>query len=83
MATPLTLKAAKRLVPGDILYSLTETNSDGTPQRWKVSGWPKLWKTDPGRIEIPLKRGLYAHARINQHELAGFSRTPGRIRRRR
>lgn len=52
--TMLTLAIAKKLVSGDILV-------DKNGHRWKVNGSVKLWKTDPNRIRVPLKHGLYTY----------------------
>ena len=54
----LTLKQAKNLKVGDILYHLINTNSDGTPQRWRVNGKVQTWKKDASRIKVPVKHGL-------------------------
>lgn len=54
----LTLKEAKNLKPGDILYHIINTNSDGTPQRWRVNGKPQTWKRDKSKVKVPVKHGL-------------------------
>lgn len=53
----ITLTQAKALKPGDILI-------DTRGKRWKVNGAVKTWKTDPNRIRVPLKHGLYAYDAI-------------------
>lgn len=65
----LTLEAAKSLRPGTILYHAHNRNADGTAQRWKVNGAPKVWKRSPERVEVPLKHGLYAYGRVTQDDL--------------
>jgi len=50
----ITLEQAKCLRPGDTLL-------DKHKRRWKVNGTVKLWKTDPSRIRVPLKHGLYSY----------------------
>ena len=55
----ITLKQAKQLKHGDIIYNKYYQNTDGTPQRWKINGKVKTWKTRPSEIKIPIKRGLY------------------------
>ena len=65
----ITLDQAKGLKYGDILYHIKNRNSDGTPQRWKVNGKPKVWKTQPGRVRVPLKHGLYRFDYIDQYTL--------------
>jgi len=54
----LTLKEAKNLKVGDVLYHIINTNSDGTPQRWRVNGKPKTWKKDESKVKVPVKNGL-------------------------
>jgi hypothetical protein len=53
----ITLAQAKALKSGDILL-------DKHQRRWKVNGSVKLWKTDPSRIRVPLKHGLYSYDAI-------------------
>lgn len=57
----ITLKQAKALRPGDILHHVQFKNADGTPQRWKVNGQVKTWKTRPDEVRIPIKHGLYSY----------------------
>lgn len=64
----LTLERAKTLKNGDILHHALNVNADNTPQRWKVTS-VKTWKTQPERIRIGLKHGLYAYGSINETEL--------------
>ena len=60
----LTLKQAKELKPGDILH-------DTLGKRWKVNGAVKTWKTDPDRIRVPLKHGLYTYDAIDDGSFHG------------
>lgn len=53
----LSLKEAKRLRVGDILYHNFYKNKNGSPQRWKVEKEVKTWKNDKEKIEITLKHG--------------------------
>ena len=62
----LTLEQAKALTHGTILHHVKNRNSDGTPQRWRVSGKVKTWKRDPGRIRVPVKYGLYVNDAITE-----------------
>lgn len=62
----ITLDQAKNLTPGTILYHATQRNADGTPQRWKVNGMPKVWKRDPARVRVPLKHGLYDYDYLDE-----------------
>jgi hypothetical protein len=64
----ITLAQAKALRPGDMLHHETHKNSDGTCQRWKVSGQPKVWKTRPNEVRVPVKFGLYAHSSVTEYE---------------
>lgn len=65
----MTFEQAKNLKVGDILTHNYLKNKDGTPQRWKVNGKIKLFKKDPTRIEIPIKRRLFEFARLNQNNI--------------
>ena len=57
----ITLDEAKQLQYGDILI-------DRWNKRWKVSGQVKTWKTDPNRIRVPLKHGLYSYDSLNTED---------------
>lgn len=57
----ITLDQAKKLQRGDILI---DTNN----KRWKVSGMVQRWKTQPDRIRVPLKHGLYAYGDLTNNE---------------
>lgn len=65
----ITLKQAKGLKLGQTLHHVTNKNADGTPQRWRVNGKPKTWKRDQGRVEVPLKHGLYTYGRLTEDDL--------------
>lgn len=65
---PLTMEEAKALKRGDILYHRGRIGSDGRPHRWKVNGKVRTWKRDPERVEIPVKRGLYAYDVVTASE---------------
>jgi len=65
----LTVKQAKELRHGDVLYHRTYRNSDGTAQRWRVSGKPHTWKRDPKRVEVPVKHGMYDNDRLDEHSV--------------
>lgn len=58
----LTLEQAKALKRGDILH-------DKGMGRWKVNGQVKTWKTDPTRVRVPVKHGLYAYGYITEANL--------------
>jgi hypothetical protein len=72
----MTLAQAKKLKSGDILLTVGKkyTNYDGTPQRWRVTGKVKLWKKDPKRILVPLKRGLYSYFHLTENSLSLFKK---------
>ena len=65
----MTLKQAKNLTPGTILYHVTTRNADGTAQRWKVNGKVQTWKRSPERVRIPVKHGLYSYDQITTEYL--------------
>ena len=69
----ITLKQAKELKYGDMLYHQSNKNADGTPQRWRVNGKVKRWKRDPDKIEIPIKHGLYSFDYLTNAELSRIS----------
>lgn len=62
----ISTEQAKALKPGDMLHHVAHKNSDGTPQRWKVNGQPKVWKTRPLDVEVPVKHGMYSYDRLVQ-----------------
>lgn len=69
MVRRLTLRQAKGLRHGQTLYHLKYRNSDGTAQRWRVSGAPKTWKRTPGRVQVPIMHGMYDHDYLTEGEL--------------
>jgi hypothetical protein len=64
----LTKEEALNLRHGQILYHVSNKNADGSPQRWRVNGKVKTWKTMPDRIEIPIKYGLYHYDTLTTME---------------
>jgi len=62
----ITKEQALRLRHGDILYHVTNRNSDGSPQRWRVNGAVKTWKRTPSRFQVPLKYGLYGYDYLDE-----------------
>jgi len=56
----MTLKEARKLILGQMLYHVENRNSDKSPQRWKVNGKIKTWVTAPNKIRIPIKHGLFS-----------------------
>lgn len=52
---------------GQVLHFMGRTNSDGTPERWRVTSI-KLWKRDQNRFRLGLSRGLYQHDSIDESD---------------
>ena len=71
----ITLEQAKTLSVGDIIYYKDRTNTDGSPERWKVNGKPKTWKTKPNEVQVPIKHGLYSYSYLYQNTLKYFALT--------
>ena len=67
----ITLLVSKALRPGNILHSVTDVNSNGTPIRFKVNGMPKLWKRNWSRVRVPLKHGLYNYGYLTNGTFEG------------
>ncbi|MFX0183345.1 MAG: hypothetical protein ACFE95_09725 [Candidatus Hodarchaeota archaeon] len=67
----MVLKQAKSLVKGQWIYDST-LSVNGTPARFKVYGKIKLWKRDPTKIRVPLKRGLREHDYLTENNLNHF-----------
>ena len=65
----ITLEQAKNLKYGQILHHAINENADGTPQRWRVNGKPKTWKTRPNEVKVPVKHGLYNYDYITENDL--------------
>jgi len=63
---------AQRLKPGQIILSKVWKNADGSPQRFRVNGVPKLWKRTPSDVRVPLKRGLYEYGYLTQNNMGDF-----------
>ena len=72
---PITLEQAKKLTPGMTIFSRSDKNANGSPQRWKVSGKAQTWKKDPKRVSVPLKRGMYSYSHLTENNLWYFSLT--------
>ena len=72
MSIILTMEQASNLKHGTILHLNATRNKQGECQRWKVNGNVKTWKTDPSRIEIPLKHGLKYFHTLDEHTLNLF-----------
>ncbi len=55
------------------LYHRTDTNVDRTPQRWRVTGKVKFWKTRPTHFKIPVKRGMREYGYVTHENAEQFS----------
>ena len=73
----ITLEQAKKLRPGDMIHHVTHKNTDGTPQRWKVNGQPRIWKRRPDCVTVPIKHGLRDYECLTEVELDGVSMGDG------
>ena len=71
----ITLAQAKKLRYGATLYHVINRNSDGSPERWRVNGQVKTWKTRPNEVRIPVKHGLYSYDYLTQDDLDLVSTT--------
>ena len=71
----ISLKQAKKLRLGQVLYHTTNRNSDGSPERWRVNGQVKTWKTRPNEVRIPIKYGLYSCDYLTHRDLYLVSTT--------
>lgn len=40
----------------------------GRACRVKINGQVKTWKREPDRVEVPIKYGMYEHARLDLYE---------------
>lgn len=69
----ITLDQAKQLTPGQMLHHVTNKNADGTPQRWKVNGQPKTWKTRPLEVRVPVQNGLRNFGYVTEEDLLEVS----------
>jgi len=68
-AMAITLEQAKALRFGDIIHEDGASNADGSCRRWRVNGKVKTWKRSPGRVQVPLKYGLYKYDYLTENEL--------------
>ncbi len=65
----ITRKEVNNLKHGDILYHVINRNADGTPQRWRVNGNLKTWKTRPDEFKLPIKNGLWNCSYLTEKEV--------------
>ena len=71
----ITLDQAKDLKHGTILYHTLAKNADGSAQRWRVNGKPKVWKTRPDEVKVPIKHGLRTFGYLTELDLDSVSLT--------
>lgn len=71
----ISLKQAKRLKTGNIVYHVINQNTDGTPQRWRVNGKVKTWKKNLDRVSVPIKSGMYSYNYLTERDLYLYSTT--------
>ena len=60
---------------GQVIYTHVYSNADGTPQRWRINGKTKVWKTRPDDFEVPLKYGMYDHGYLSQNNASVYHLT--------
>lgn len=77
--TPLTVEQAKGLRVGTVLYCRVVRDSRGMPARWRVSGKPQTWKTQPWRVRVPVKHGLFANGELTEANVATVSLIDGTV----
>jgi hypothetical protein len=65
----ITLEQAKNLKHGQIIYHIYNRNADKTPQRWRVNGMVKTWKTRPDEVRVPIKHGMKNCDYLTEREL--------------
>ena len=65
----ITLEQAKSLHYRQTLYHMSNRNADGSPQRWRVNGAVKTWKTRPTEVRVPIKYGLRDCDYLTEREL--------------
>ena len=69
----ITLEQAKALKPGDMLHHVSKKNADGTPARYRVNGKPKIWKTRPNEVLVPVKFGWKGYDYLTERYLDNIS----------
>lgn len=58
-------ETAMSLPIGRELYHVSEKNADGTPQRWRVNGKCKTWKTNDD-WKLPIKHAMMEFSYLTQ-----------------
>lgn len=62
----MTIAEAKVLAYGEHVWFRA---NDGQARRLKINGAPKVWKTRPNDVSVPVKYGLYEYDRMNAQEV--------------
>lgn len=62
----MTIDEAKALAYGDRVWFRA---NDGQARMLKINGAPKIWKTRPNDVSVPVKYGLYEYGRMNAREV--------------
>jgi hypothetical protein len=68
---PIKLYEVKRLKPNQRVYHRRNKNANGSPQWWAVYGRPEIWKQDPDRVRVTLRRCQNEYYVIEQWVGAG------------
>lgn len=69
----ITLEQAKKLYHNQELYHTIYRDSKGEPQKWRVAGMPRTWKTMPERVVVPLRYGFQkSTAHMSEREIDQF-----------
>lgn len=69
----ITKEQALKLRHGEVIEHVSLKNSDGTPQRWRVNGAIKTWKSRPDDFSLPIKRGLREFGYLCPDNAHGFN----------
>jgi hypothetical protein len=72
----MTLTEAKSLTPGQTIICRAGGMhvSRGSETRWRVTGKVRTWKTQPERVLVPLKHGLYTYGYLHEGNLDLFTK---------
>jgi hypothetical protein len=67
----ITLEQAKNLIHGTTIHNELKTQSGGKAcQRWRVTGRPKVWKTRPNEVQVPIRHGLRSNDYLTEDSLS-------------
>ena len=71
---PMVAREAQALRYGETLMFLDQ---NGNVRECRVSGAPKLWKTRPGHVRVPIKYGFYESSYAEAYGEPGDTVTVG------